>query len=168
MMVDTSLFIVTGVSGAGKTNVAQKLCMIIDSDFDVYDMDLILEDYGQFIEVGKVWLKIAYWNSEKGRHTILCGSMPDYHLTEQDLFSEFKHIYYCYLTCSDEVRAKRLAARAGAWTMENIQFANDWDHALKEQAMNSIPPISVIDTTLTTAEQTAETIWKWVKKTMES
>jgi gluconate kinase len=156
-----SLFIVTGVSGSGKTNISKKLRLIVGADFDAYDMDLIVEDYDKFEEMGKVWLKIAHWNAARGKNTILCGSFPDYRLTNHELYREFQHIYYCYLTCSDEVRTERLAARGGAWTIENIQIANEWDHFLKEKALHCIRPISVIDTTSTTVDSAAEMIWEW-------
>lgn len=160
-MVDSPLFIVTGVSGAGKTKIAQKLRFIVDDDFDAYDMDLITEDYDKFEEMGKVWLKIAVWNAERGRKSILCGSFPDYHLTGHEMFREFPNVFYCYLTCSYEVRTKRLTARGGSWTAQNIQIANDWDNYLKSQAVHA-RPISIIDTSFTTLEQAAEIIWQWV------
>lgn len=163
-----SLFIVTGVSGAGKTDIAKKLRFFMGYDFEVYDMDMILDDYDNFREAGRAWVKIANWHAEIGRKTILCGSLPDYHLTEQELFQKFEHVHYCYLTCSDEERARRLAIRGGSWTPQNIRCANEWDHALKAQAMNSNPPIPVIDTTLTTVEQATEKVWRWIKKTVKN
>lgn len=161
-MVDQSLFIVTGVSGSGKTNIAKELRFIVDDDFDAFDMDLITEDYDKFHEMGRVWLKIAHWNAERGRKSILSGSFHDYQLTGHDIFREFANVYYCYLTCSEEVRKKRLTSRGGAWTDQNIQHAIDWDYYLKSQAMNA-RPISLIDTSFTTPVQAAEIIWQWIK-----
>ncbi len=161
-MVDVPLFIVTGVSGSGKTNISKELRFIVEDDFDAFDMDLITEDYNKFHEMGRVWLKVALWNAERGRKSILCGSFPDYQLTGHETFSEFANVYYCYLTCSDEVRTKRLTARGGAWTDQNIQYANEWDYYLKSQAINACP-ISVIDTSFITPDQAAEIIWLWVK-----
>ncbi|MGO4371698.1 AAA family ATPase [Paenibacillus sp. 2TAB19] len=156
-----SLFIVTGLSGSGKTTTVPVLRSMMGAGFNVYDMDSIVVK-GDYQAACNNWIRIAYFNSLSGHCTVLFGVIPQaYNLELCDYFHRFDSVHYLLLHCSNAERTKRLTAR-NVWTEEGITAANDFASRMFEEAMLSLQPI--VDTTDTPTPIVAFQIKEWVLK----
>lgn len=155
------LYIVTGISGSGKS-VTSKAVRRLMTAYNVFDMDAIVNSRDEFQLACNNWLRIANSIAESGRSTILFGDVPDpYNIFMCDHFKSFEEIYYLHLYCNDLVRTQRLLARGG-WTLEGIYHTNQKAGMCLQQAIESTPPIPVIDTSTIPVSQVAELIQNWV------
>jgi gluconate kinase/DNA-directed RNA polymerase subunit RPC12/RpoP len=115
------LFVVTGVSGAGKTTVANLLAHMVD-DCEVFDVDLILHVAALGWETWRAtWLQVAHGIAQNGRSTVLCGTITPDQLDELPTRQLIGPIYSCLLDCPDAVLVERLRARP-AWRGTDEQF----------------------------------------------
>lgn len=154
------LFIVTGLSGSGKSTTARVVGKNM-VDFNVFDMDIIVNNQ-DFQTASHNWLRIAYFTALCGRGTILFGAVPSpYNIEICRYFCYFNPIYYLILHCSDEIRFQRLTARGG-WTLEGIIHTNIAASEMIVKAQTTFPPTPIIDTTDTPIMQVAADIKKWV------
>lgn len=153
------LFVVTGISGAGKSTTSKELGKIM-KDFSVFDMDLIVNNK-DYLTASDNWLRIAYSNARCGRGTILFGHVPHpYNLEACKHFYLFNPIYYLHLYCNDEVRIQRLRARS--WTEKMIQDHIKIEKEALKKAQTNNPKIPIVDTSKTPVTEVAENIKKWV------
>ncbi|MGE7879779.1 AAA family ATPase [Peribacillus muralis] len=153
------LFIVTGVSGSGKSITAEELRKVMVG-FDVFDMDVIVNN-NDYQTACSNWLKIAYYNALSGRNTILFGNVPEpYNIHICDHSHFFGPIHYLYLHCNDDVRTQRLHARK-VWDAVGIQQTLDLSKEMADNARNAVPPIPILDTTNTPLSQIVNYIKKW-------
>ncbi|MCK2020920.1 AAA family ATPase [Peribacillus frigoritolerans] len=154
------LFIVTGLSGSGKSTTAKEVKRII-VDFYVFDMDIIVNN-DDYQTACNNWMKIAYYNALSGRNTILFGNVPQpYNIHICDHSHLFDPIYL-HLHCNDAVRTQRLNARK-VWDAVGIQHTLKSSKEMVDKAQAAVPPIPIIDTSNTPVLQVAEQIKKWVK-----
>ncbi|MCY9007301.1 hypothetical protein [Peribacillus frigoritolerans] len=154
------LFIVTGLSGSGKSTTTLELQKVM-TDFNVYDMDLIVnnEDYQTACEN---WLRIAYSNALSGRATILFGNVPSpYNVEICSHFPLFNPIHYLHLYCNEEVRTQRLTVRGG-WKAEDIRIVNEVSEKLVNEARTAVPSIPIIDTSHIPVSKVVDQLKKWV------
>ncbi|MGE6376723.1 AAA family ATPase [Peribacillus muralis] len=164
MIITYPLFIVTGISGSGKSATSLELQKImVDLNVNVFDMDLIVNDEN-YQQACDNWLKIAYYSAYSGRYTVLFGHVPDpYNVEICDHFPFFAPVHYLHLYCNDEARTERLSAR-GKWTKKSIEYMNALSEKLVLEAQTSSPPIPTIDTSLTSPSQVAKLIKTWILK----
>ncbi|WP_285767026.1 AAA family ATPase [Peribacillus sp. SI8-4] len=160
------LFIVTGISGSGKSATSLELQKImVDANVNIFDMDLIVNDEN-YQQACDNWLKVAYYSAYSGRNTVLFGHVPDpYDVEICDHFPFFGPVHYLHLFCNDKARTERLAAR-GKWTENSIDYMNDLSEKLVKEAQTSFPPIPTIDTSTMAPSQVAKLIKKWILKNM--
>jgi broad-specificity NMP kinase len=119
-MGDTPLFIVTGLSAAGKTKTSKELRRIASSNFYVFDMDILVES-NDFQKACCQWLEIARYNSMSDKATVLFGSVPSpYNLSQCKNYESFREVYTVLLHCEHEDRYNRLKDRGDIWLDENI------------------------------------------------
>jgi broad-specificity NMP kinase len=155
------LFIVTGVSGSGKSTTAGELRKVMVG-FDLFDMDVIVNN-NDYQTACCNWLKIAYFNALSGHNTILFGNVPQpYNIHICDHSHLFDPIHYLHLHCNDAVRTQRLNARK-VWDAVGIQHALKLSKEMVDKAQAAVPPTPIIDTSNTPVLQVAEQIKKWVK-----
>ena len=167
------LLLVSGASGTGKSSVCNALlgrvtgAVLLDGDilwrpaFNAPE-----DDYRDFFET---WLRMAKNIGQSGRPVVLFGAgmgVPENieRCVERRYFSA---VHYLALTCDDDALADRLRARPRwrdssdtAYLREHIAF-NRW---FREAGPTLDPPITLLDTTHSTQEETAAQVAVWIEK----
>lgn len=165
-MPKVPLYIVTGVSGSGKTFVAKELRRIMP-DYVVFDYDTVfnvLRNSPEKVDkhqVQKIWLRVARDIAESGRKTIICGLIKPQDIEICKEIRYFSHIHYLILHCDDQTREMRLSARENM-TNKKIQYIKKLAKWFVEIADKYKPPIPIIDTTKTEVSKVAEQIKEWI------
>jgi len=160
------LFIVYGLSGAGKSSVVPQVDRGLGSGFNVYDMDCIVEN-NDYSQACRTWLRIAQSHARVGKHTVLFGSVADghrkhaltpYELSECGEYRLFGPVHKLLLHCDDASRTQRLRARR--WEENEIRRALALaDDMLRAAQASRIP---VIDTSHSPVPEVARHIRRWV------
>jgi hypothetical protein len=121
-------------------------------------------DYRNYRET---WLRVCKNISQAGKPVLLCGAgIPSQfeQCVERRYFSD---IHYLALVCEDDVLASRLRSRP-AWRgsskdeyiNEHIAF-NRW---LKDNAVNTQPPMALLDTSDITVDESVEGVKEWINR----
>jgi broad-specificity NMP kinase len=165
------LFIVTGASGAGKSTLCQRLTGAI-TEAVLLDNDILwreefnrpIEDYRDFFET---WLRVCKNITQSGRPVMLFGAGVGVPTNMEPCLERryFSTLHYLALVCDDELLADRLRQRP-AWRASSHQPFLDsqieFNRWFKTGAQQLTPPISFIDTTDQSVQDTAEQITKWL------
>ncbi|MCY9785791.1 AAA family ATPase [Nocardiopsis sp. EMB25] len=164
------LYCVSGPSGTGKSTIAGLLLERLRDRFVVLEQDLLwvggLRDpAGHHRLFRSTWLRTAAMVQQNGRPVVLCGTVvpPELEpLPERALFSD---IHYLALTCDPDVLAERLRARPAwrEWDEERIAETLDYAAWVAGEGPRLDPPLTLVDTTGTGPERTAETVVRWVE-----
>jgi 2-phosphoglycerate kinase len=164
------LFVITGASGVGKSSTCLALAAKT-KDFVVIDSDILWRsefdqpdtDYRNYREM---WLRVCKNISQAGKPVILCGaSLPEQfeECIERRYFSE---IHYLAVVCSDEALESRLRSRP-AWRNssdeEYIKTHLAFNRWLKENASSTQPPMSLLDTSEITVDESVERVEEWLR-----
>lgn len=164
------LFILTGASGVGKSTVCRKLAARM-KDVVVMESDILWrEEFDKpetnYSDYRETWLRICKNISQAGRPVVLCGvGVPTQfeQCLERRYFSE---LHYLALICDDQILASRLGKRPtwrgysnDAQIEEQVVF-NRW---LVNNAPNTEPPMTLLDTSETTVEETVEKVEQWIR-----
>jgi adenylate kinase family enzyme len=164
------LFAITGASGVGKSSTCLAL-VAKKKDFVVMDSDILWRsefdqpatDYRNYREM---WLRVCKNISQAGKPVVLCGaSLPEQfeQCIERRYFSE---IHYLALVCSDEALESRLRSRP-AWRNssdeEYIKTHVAFNRWLKENARHTEPPMSLLDTSEITIDESVERVEHWIR-----
>ena len=163
------LFVITGPSGVGKTTTCLAAAAKAE-DFVVMESDILWSDKfndpsSDYRTYRELWLRVCKNISQAGKPVILCGTcIPEQFesCVERRYFSE---IHYLAFVCEDEVLASRLRGRP-AWRrcsddeyIEKHLVFNRW---LKNNAHDTQPPITLLDTTELTVAETVERVERWI------
>lgn len=159
-MSNTPLFIVTGLSGAGKTK-ASKVLRRLAQNFYVFDMDILVE-HKDFQKAACQWLTIARYNSISHKATVLFGPVPNpYNIEECPDYKAFSTVHTALLHCDPEDRYARLKERGNIWLEENIRLTiEEADHIYKKAVTDNMP---IINTSRHSVEEVAEGLFYWVE-----
>lgn len=165
------LFILTGASGAGKTTASLALVDKV-KDAVVMESDILWrEEFNQpgtdYQNYRELWLRVSKNISQAGKPVILCGCAVPEQFEQCIERRYFSNIHYLALVCENELLAARLRARpqwrgsfGDEYIKDHLAF-NDW---LKNTAENTKPPITLLDTSEMTADETAEKVSQWIKE----
>jgi len=167
--VRVPLFVLTGASGVGKTTACLALAARM-TDFVVMESDILWRDEFNKPETDyrnyrETWLRVCKNISQAGKPVILCGAgIPAQfeQCVERRYFSE---IHYLALVCDDEVLASRLRSRL-AWRGVSTEYIDrhvEFNRWLKANAQNTLPPLSLVDTSNITVSETVERVEQWAK-----
>jgi hypothetical protein len=169
------LMIVSGASGAGKSTVCNLLTGRV-RDAVLLDSDILWrpefnkpeDNYRDFFET---WLRMAKNIGQSGRPVVLFGAGIGVPSNLEGCIERryFSGIHYLSLVCDDDRLAARLQQRP-AWRQssqqpfieEQLRF-NRWFRAYNQNGGQ--PPITLIDTTQSTPEETAQAVTGWIGAT---
>jgi len=166
------LMLVGGPAGAGKSTACALLlgelteAVLMESDL-LWRKEFNTPEDG-YNEYTRLWLRLAANISQSGRPVVLFGAgfaVPHgvEPLPERALFSA---VHYLGLTCEDDLLASRLRARP-SWrntTDELIGEHVKFNHWLKENAPETSPPVTLLDTTLNSPGETAARVAAWIRE----
>lgn len=165
------LFCVTGPSGTGKSTIARLLLDALAPRYVVLEQDVLWQaglrdDESDHRTFRSAWLRMAAMIHQNGRPVVLCGTVvpPEFEpLPERALFSR---IAYLSLMCDDDVLAARLRARPAwrEWDEPRIKEMLDYQAWIRAEAAGMQPPMTLLDTTAASSEQTAADVVAWLSE----
>ena len=167
------LFILTGASGVGKSTVCLKLAarmkdvVVMDSDILHAEPDPPETNHDEYRET---WLRVCKYIAQAGKPVVLCG------VAEPTKFEQcierrfFSELHYLVLICNEQVHASRLQNRP-MWSgssrdkfiKEQVKF-NRW---LLDNASITKPPMTLLDTSELTIDETTEEVARWIQSRMK-
>ena len=163
------LFIVTGSSGCGKSNVAQILLgklnpyFIVDSDFLLHDIKGYDGSWDAFWNhVSIVSLTLA----RNLRPIAVVGRVTPAQIEKAKTLSFFSSVHYMVLTCDPSAQAARLKGRAvpgllSAPTPDQMEGHIRAAQSIVEEGRQR-PNATVLDNTDQTPQQTAAIVDRWI------
>ena len=165
------LFVVTGASGTGKTTTCLAAAAAT-RDFVVMESDILYSD--EFNKPGtdyqryrELWLRVCKNISQAGKPVILCGSCIPSQFESRVERRYFSEIHYLAMVCDDEALALRLRSRP-AWrrTSDDEYIARhvEFNRWLKENASTTEPPMTLLDTTEITVDESVARLLHWAGK----
>ena len=160
------LFILTGASGVGKSTVCLELAARM-KDVVVMESDILWRaEFNQpetdYREYRETWLRVCKNISQAGKPVVLCGvGLPSQfeQCIERRYFSE---LHYLALICDDQILPSRLTWRGSLkdeYIKEQVAF-NRW---LVNNAQNTEPPMTLLDTSEITVDETVEKVERWIR-----
>lgn len=163
------LFVLTGASGVGKTSTCLALAAKA-KDFVVMESDILWRDeFNQpatdYRNYRETWLRVCKNISQAGKPVILCGAgIPAQFETciERRYFS---NIHYLALICEDEILVSRLRSRPawrGSFKDEYITEQVAFNRWLINNAQNTQPPLSLLNTSEITVNESVAGVEQWI------
>lgn len=165
------LFVVTGASGSGKTTAALELIKLAQN-FVVLDQDILWNDNYNVPEddcrlFRNTWLRIIKNIHQAGKPVVLFGStIPQQYekCVERCYLSD---IHYLALICEPSELERRLVERPNwrqSGSSENLKRMLDFNKWLSENATQTEPKMTLLNTTKITVSETVKSIHDWVEK----
>jgi hypothetical protein len=167
--VQLPLFILTGASSAGKSTLclelATRVSQCVSLECDIFwrpEFNTPGDDYHGF---RNLCLRVAKNVGQGGRPVVLCGSAipAQYETCPERRY--FAATFYLALVCDDRELVQRLQNRP-TWrassdpeTIESMLNFNRW---LKDNAQNTHPPMTLLDTTHLSIEQSFQRAAHWL------
>lgn len=160
------LFLVSGASGVGKTTMCEIL-FLRETRYIVMESDILWQkefdtpedNYRRFREV---WLTMCANISQSGLPVVLCGCGIPEQFEICEARNYFTELHYLALVCDSQALEARMREgrhiRDEGWIQSSVSF-NDW---LRNNAQNTNPSITLINTTDLTPEETAEKAEAWI------
>lgn len=163
------LFVVSGASGSGKSTVCLALasamseCVVMETDILWRAEFAMPED--NYHSYASTWMRVAMNVGQSGRPVALFGTaLPD-RFEDNPFRRYFTQVHYLALVCDDVTLESRLRDRP-AWRrsdtdgfVEEMLRFNRW---IKEYAGETEPPMSLLDTSSISLEESAEHTRKWL------
>jgi adenylate kinase len=165
------LFVITGASGAGKTTVGLRLVEALRREVVVMESDILWRPEFATPEDGyrsyrDLWLRVAKNIGQAGLPvTLVSTSIPEQfeHLPERRYFSE---IHYLGLIADDADLVRRLRDRPGWRNTSSDNFIEEmlrFNRWLRENAAGTTPPITLVNTSELSLEQSVHQVAAWVR-----
>lgn len=163
------LFVMTGPSGAGKSTTCRLLmhsfpeCVVLESDILYGSLEMSGDD--GLRRYWDAWLRLVMNVHQAARPVLLCGTLVPSLLESLPSQAYLGGTHYAALTCEDVDLERRLRARPAwrgcddAFIAEHVRF-NQW---FRSTADPDQPPISLIDTTGASVEESADEVRRWVR-----
>jgi hypothetical protein len=165
------LLIIGGASGAGKSTASARLAGKIPGAV-VLESDILWNAYyadqERWSEYFNTWLRMCKNIGQSGQPVALFGAglgVPGNieACVERRYFSS---VHYLALVCDDDVLVDRLRTRPtwrGSATDDWLSSQTAFNRWYKEEAGRGTPPVSLLDTTRITVEQTVQAVEAWIR-----
>ncbi|OUP13894.1 AAA family ATPase [Anaeromassilibacillus sp. An200] len=165
------LFLISGASCVGKSTLCEELFhretayIVLESDLiwrEVYDTPE--DNYRAFRQV---WMRICSNVSQIGLPVVLCGcAIPEQFeaLPERALFTE---THYLAAVCNDAEMRRRICEGRGVTDEKWIRSSLDFNRWLRENAGQTTPKITLLDTTSLTPQQAAVLADRWITERLK-
>lgn len=165
------LFVITGPSSVGKSTLCIELApglpQYVCLDSDILWGHVIGTPEDDYRSYWNVWLSMVVAINQSGRPIVLFGTtLPD-KLETSPYRRYLTSIHYLALVCSDKELSQRLRDRP-AWRRSSDEpFIADmlnFTHWLKDHTSTTRPPMTLLDITGQSIEQSAEKIVRWLQE----
>jgi hypothetical protein len=161
--------VLTGASAVGKTTICLSLqsalrgCVVMESDILWRpEFNKPEDDYRAF---RNTWLRVAKNIGQAGRPVVLCGTAVPGQYESCPERRYFAGIHYLALVCDDEELVRRLEARPRWRECSDPQFIRNmltFNRWLVANSDLTEPPMTLLDTTHLSIEQSVERTAHWV------
>ena len=164
------LFLVTGASCVGKSTACEILFQR-ERDYLVLESDLLWEERWNTPETlyapyRSLWMGLCAHIAQGGRPVVLCGCCVPEQLESRPERKLFSSLHYLALVCEEGALGERIARRQ-VTDPAAVQSTRDFNRWLRANGGTTNPPMSLLDTTSLTPEETAERIHQWILKELE-
>jgi broad-specificity NMP kinase len=164
------LFVLAGASGTGKSTI----CLALTArakDYIVIESDILWDEKfntpeDNYREFRETWLRLCKNISQAGKPVLLNSAGEPGHFEQCVERRYFSTIHYLALVCDDETLTSRLQSRP-AWrkfpNAESIEPQLIYNRWLKRDGQNTLPPMTLIDTSKLTIDESVDEVERWVK-----
>ena len=167
------LFILTGASGVGKSTVCLALAArtkeVVVMESDILwraEFDQPATNYREYRET---WLRVCKNISQAGRPVVLCGVSEPAQFEQCVERRYFSKLHYLALVCDAESLVSRLRNRPpsrGTSNDECIKKQVAFNRRLIKNARKTKPPMTLVDNSKITVDETVERVERWVRRHM--
>ena len=161
------LFIVSGASSVGKTSACEIL-FLKESRYIVMESDLLWREEfdtpeDNYREHRETWMRVCASISQIGLLVVLCGCGLPEQFEVCDARQLFTDIHYIAVVCEEKELERRMREGRGITDTDWLESSRHFNGRLKQHAGETVPPVSLIDNTNLTPEQTADEIDSWIE-----
>jgi len=164
------LFILTGASGVGKSTVclglAAKMKDVVIMESDILWREEFNQPETNYCEYRETWLRVCKNISQAGKPVVLCGVGEPTQFEQCIERRYFSELHYLALICDDQILASRLRNRPtwrGSFKDEYIKEQVVFNRWLLDNAQNTEPPMTLLDTSEITVDKTVEKVERWIR-----
>jgi AAA domain-containing protein len=167
------LLLVGGPAGAGKSTIRAALLGTMDAVVAM-ESDLLWRPEYEHDSEGfrRLWLRLAADIGLSGRPVVIFGAgfAVPHNVEPLPERAAFSAIHYLAFTCDDDALAARIRARKpprrtdDAHVKEHVDF-NAW---LRANATTTVPPVTLIDTTHASVDDTAAGVAAWIRASLST
>jgi len=167
------LFILTGASGVGKSTVCLKLAArmkdVVVMDSDILSHSEFDRPETNYREYRETWFRVCKYISQAGKPVVLCGVGEPAQFEQCIERRYFSELHYLALICDDQIHASRLQNRPmwrGSSRDQFIQEQVEFNRWLLDNAKFTEPPMTLLDTSELTVDETVEKVGQWIRSFM--
>ena len=164
------LFILTGASGVGKSTVclelAAKMKDVVAMESDILWRVEFDQPETNYREYRETWLRVCKNISQAGKPVVLCGVGEPTQFEQCIERRYFSELHYLALICDDQILAERLGNRPTLHGSSKNEFIKEqvvFNRWLLNNAQNTKPPMTLLDTSEITVDETAEKVVRWIR-----
>lgn len=170
------LLVVSGASGTGKSAVYQtllgKLNEIVMLEGDLIWRPEFNKPETKYRDFFETWLRICRDISQSGRPVVMFNAGMGVPENIEPCVGRqyFSKVHYLALVCEGDVLADRLRQRSerrNCCDPEYIKSQIEFNQWFKKEGPSVEPPVELIDTTVTTLEETSKQVTSWIRNRLD-